>query len=255
MKKRALWTLAILTAVTMVLSLAAPTIAQDYGSMNRWKQNRKNPTAMQKPMQQQRRGQRQQASRRQSRRQMDQVQGQIQEMTTIKLADFDENHVIARIRTRQGQTAKVDLGPEKKINELNLQKGDQITVHGRSGTINEKQVLMAFRLDSGDQRVSIRRPGDKSMRRYSGEILKTRTVTMGQKNEQLVLARIRLDNGTTTMVNLGPTSQIANLNISSGQQVSMLARPVNISGRRALVVEQLQVDGKKVTDIDWRKRG
>ncbi len=202
---------------------------------------------------QSRSGQRQMSQRQQQRRpRFDTLEGTIREMKTINLTRFEDPHVVARVQTRQGRTGKADLGPKKKIDELNLQKGDRIKVYGKTGTINEKSMLMANLIQTGNnQRITIRRPQDKNLKFYSGEVLKTRTAsfkkTQGGNN---LMARMRLDNGAVTIVNLGPEKDLENSNIKSGQNVAMLARPVNINGRRALVAEQLLI-GNQLVDIDW----
>ncbi len=178
------------------------------------------------------------------------VDGSIKELKTVKLAGIDERHVIARIQARDNRTAKVDLGPAKRIREMNIRKGQSISVYGKPGTINEKAMLIAHWLNFDGRRVNIRRAQDKNMKFYQGEILKTRTTTFGEQTEDHFMARVRLDNGMTTMVNLGPAKAVQNARIKEGQQFSMLARPVNINGQRALVAEHVAVNDQ-VFDIDW----
>lgn len=181
------------------------------------------------------------------------VEGTLKEKKTVSLAEMDERHVIVRINTRDGRTAKVDLGPEKKISDFNLKKGDRVKVWGTQGTINEKQMMIAHRIEADGRRISINRPQDRNLRDFAGTILATRKSTFGDRGPEHLMARIRMDDGTTTIVNLGPEQELRNrLNIEKGKTFSMLARPVNIDGKRALVAEVLRV-GDQVIDIEWRQ--
>lgn len=197
----------------------------------------------------QRRGRR---SRQQMRR-GDRIQGSIKEMKTISLSKMDEDHVIARIRTQNGQVAKVDLGPERKISDLNLQKGDQVTVHGITGSVNQKPVLMAHAVEAKGQRVSVKRPQDLNLKSYSGQIIKTKKTSIRKGTPTVLMARIRMDDGNTAMVNMGPEKELRNrLDIREGKRFSMLARPAKINGRNALVAEFVKI-GDNSVDVDWEK--
>jgi len=183
----------------------------------------------------------------------DRIQGSIKEMKTISLSKMDEDHVIARIRTQNGQVAKVDLGPERKISDLNLQKGDQVTVHGITGSVNQKPVLMAHAVEAKGQRVSVKRPQDLNLKSYSGQIIKTKKTSIRKGTPTVLMARIRMDDGNTAMVNMGPEKELRNrLDIREGKRFSMLARPVKINGRNALVAEFVKI-GDNSVDVDWQK--
>ncbi|MFW5640162.1 MAG: hypothetical protein ACOC0H_03240 [Thermodesulfobacteriota bacterium] len=202
------------------------------------------------------RGYYQQRRDRQSRQQMrrgDRIQGSIKEMKTISLSKMEEDHVIARIQTREGQVAKVDLGPEQKLSDLNLKKGDQVTVHGITGSINQKPVLMAHGVEAKGQRVSIKRPQDMKLKSYSGQIMKTKKTDLREGTPTVLMARIRMDDGNTTMVNLGPEKELRNqLDIQEGKRFSMLARPAKVEGRTGLVAEFIKI-GDNSVDVDWQK--
>jgi len=186
------------------------------------------------------------------RSKFEKVDGTITEMKDVKLAGFDEKHVIARIKNRENMVAKVDLGPKGRISDLDIQKGQSVSVWGKRGTINEKYMLMAYWINVDGNRVSIKRPKDMNLKRYTGKILKLKKTAFGEKTGNHVMARVELDQGMKTIVNLGPENQLGNLNVQSGKEFSMLARPVIVNGKKALVAEQVMM-GDKTATIDWEK--
>lgn len=188
-----------------------------------------------------------------SANQFDRVEGKVRDVKAIALTGLGEKHVIVRLDTEDNRTAKADLGPEKRVSDLKLKEGEPIVIMGTPGTINDRPMLMAHWVEIGDKRQAIKRPQDRNLKRYSGRIVKTKKTTFGEDSPNHLMARVRMDDGTTTIVNLGPEKELQNtLNIEKGKSFSMLARPVNINGQRALVAEVLNV-GDRTVDIDWEK--
>ncbi|MFW6374461.1 MAG: hypothetical protein ACOC3W_12255, partial [Thermodesulfobacteriota bacterium] len=186
------------------------------------------------------------------RSKFEKVDGTIVELKDVKLAGFDEKHVVARIKNRENMVAKVDLGPKGRISDLDIKKDQSVSVWGKRGTINEKYMLMAYWINVDGNRVSIKRPKDMNLKRYTGKILKLKNTAFGEKTGNHVMARVELDKGGKTIVNLGPENQLGDLNVQSGKEFSMLARPVFIEGQKALVAEQVMM-GDKTATIDWEK--
>lgn len=181
------------------------------------------------------------------------VSGTIQDLKEISLAGVEQKHRIARVKTKEGRVARVDLGPAENLRRLDLQNGDQITVHGRKGTINEKGMLMAERIEASGRTITVSRPFDRNVYSYSGKILSTKTAsfqTQGVPDQ--VFARVQLDRGVTTVVNLGPKDQLSNIDVKGleGKQISFLAHRATIGNRAALVADEFRVDDQTVR-IDW----
>lgn len=188
-----------------------------------------------------------------ARERFDSVEGRIREMQTIGLAEMDEKHVVARIETRDGRIARVDLGPEKKIRELDLRQDDRVRILGTPGTIDNRPYLTAHYVNTDQQQVRINRPQDKGIRNYTGRILKTKPARFGDRETDNLMARVRLGDGTTTIVNLGPEKALKkHLDVTEGKSFHMLARPALIEGKQALVAEALSIGGKTY-DVQWDK--
>jgi hypothetical protein len=181
------------------------------------------------------------------------VSGTIRDMKKISLAGQEQKHQIARVKTPEGRVARVDLGPVENLKGLNLKDGDQITVHGRRGTINDKGMLMAERIEAAGRTIAVNRPFDRNLNRFSGKVLSTRTASFQTQDvPDQVFARVRLDGGETTVVNLGPKEQLRNVDLKNlkGKQISFLAHRAIIGNQVALIADRFRVDGNTVR-VDW----
>jgi hypothetical protein len=190
-----------------------------------------------------------QMTRQMTPKDLDKVQGQIKGMKTISVARLNEQHVLAKLQTQDGRIARVDLGPKQQVKNIDLQRGDQITIFGNRGTINDQTVLVAHSIQHNGRFVDISRANDLDLKRFSATVLDTKTVSFQNRNiPQQLFARVRLDNNQTTVVNLGPQKDFSNIDLERGDKISMLARPANIDGKLALVAEQVRANGQ-VVDI------
>ncbi len=183
---------------------------------------------------------------RQNQRQ-DVVEGNIVEARTVKIANSGQQHVIAKVKNQYG-TAKIDLGPQQNLSSISMQQGDHIKVSGVEGSINDNFILLADRLQVNGQRVEINRQDAKPLKKFEATVLNTRTVSKGQQNN--LMARLELQNGTRTIANFGPKAQLPQ--ISQGQQIQLLARVTEIDGKKALIADRLRTQGETYR-IDWNQ--
>ncbi|KAA5545477.1 hypothetical protein FYK55_07465 [Roseiconus nitratireducens] len=174
------------------------------------------------------------------------VEGKIVEKRMEDFAGIDGKQVIARVKTDDGRTAKVCLGPASKLKPLDLQQGDRVSVQGERGRINGKTVLMAQKVSSGGDNVSVELPSSRFLKRVRGEVLQSRKAKFRGQDERHVVARVRLVNGKSELVNLGPVSKLNSLDLENGDRVSLLVRPGRINGTPAMIAEQVRNDGETV---------
>jgi hypothetical protein len=185
------------------------------------------------------------------------VAGTVTDLREVAVAGMDESHLLGKIRTPEGRVARVDLGPVRNLSGLDLRRGDRVTVHGTGGTINDKAMLMAHRIEAGDRMVTVGWPNDRNLARYSGEVLSVRTARFRDPNvPEQVFARVLLDRGGVTAVNLGPSHALRDSLTGdlSGKRIDLLAHPAKIGNRVALVAEELRVDGRTI-HVDWSMAG
>jgi len=133
------------------------------------------------------------------------VQGTLKNLTETKLTGMgNQPHLLARVETEQGRTVRVHLGAKSALKDLDLQEGDTVTVHGARGLINDRPMLMATRVETDGRYADVRMPRDRALRRFHGEIAALRTTSLKGKDEDYVVARMRVQRAREYPAILGP---------------------------------------------------
>lgn len=173
------------------------------------------------------------------------LSGTVQDVREFRLAGLPSPHRIARLETDQG-VAKVDLGPAEALQAMGIEPGDEISVVGHRGMINDRPILMAREVAKGDQSTAIERPEDRRIKRVRGEILGLRSASFRTRDEEYLIAEVELRNGQQAEVILGPKAKVDELGLSEGDEVALLVRPARLNGRLAMAAEQVRAGDKAV---------
>lgn len=189
-------------------------------------------------------------------RQMFRVQGKLADTRTIQLRGAEGKELIGRVQTQEGRVAKVALGPKNQLEKLNLQEGDPVTVLGQVGAINDRAMLIARDVQANGDTVRVERPpAAQGLRHFSGEIEKTRTAKLRNVDQKQTVARVRLNEGPTLDVILGPQEDMEKLNLRQGDQVAFLGYKARLDRRPALVAEEVAAHGEVVkNELSDRER-
>lgn len=192
-----------------------------------------------------------------SQRQRD-LRGTIERLSTRSYAGVDEPHVFARVQTDDGRTARVDLGPRSQVRRADLQRGDHVTLTGCRGSINGEGTFITQHIrGQGGTTTSIRRDSPK-LQRIEGRLTGTRTVRFQELDQPHVIALVQPDRRETpVLVDLGPRSQVEQLELQEGDDVTVMAAPGTIQRQRAMFAESVRNrDGKTITieQADSRQR-
>lgn len=174
------------------------------------------------------------------------VEGEIQELFTQQLAGFEDPHLMARMKMQDGRIAKVDLGPRGQFSEIELSEGDQLTVQGVRGRINDRTMLMATRIETGDRSIEIERPRNIRQKRVRGTIERLQSRTFRGRDSQFSVATVRLRNGQTEQLVLGETSKLRGLELEEGDDLSARVTRCRLNGREALKALELFANGESV---------
>ncbi|MFG0336097.1 MAG: PDZ domain-containing protein [Maioricimonas sp. JB049] len=174
------------------------------------------------------------------------VRGEIQDIRYDTLSGVEGECMIARIRTEDGRTARVCLGPRTQLRRLDLSDGDRITVHGHPGHINDRAIFFASQVNYAGTELQVNMPKAPSLKRVRGEIVSTRKAKFRGISERHVLADVELVSGREETMNLGPESKIRRLNLREGDDISALVRPGRVNGEFAMIAEQVRHDGQTV---------
>jgi hypothetical protein len=177
---------------------------------------------------------------------LDRVEGTVTSIGSVSSSRTGETHILARIETDEGRVARVDLGPQTSIKRVPLRTGQRITLYGVEGMLDQTPVLVARRVEIGQQLIEIHPSEEAGYSRYQGTILDTRIVETGtEPYPERILARVRLDDGSTAVVNLGAREDMPTKLLTPGTEISMLARPEHERGWADLAASRVMVDGQE----------
>ncbi len=180
-----------------------------------------------------------------------QVSGTIQDTKQVQLAQQRQKHTFAKVRTQQGRTVVVDLGPSNRVNQLDLSRGDRIQAQGQVSMVNQRPVLMSEQVRANNQTIRLETPKGSQTKRLEGTITKTATRRLrGQNQPAHVIALVELETGQKVPVDLGRKSDLQDVSISEGKDITLLARSAKIGNRTILVAESMGIDGHQV-DVQW----
>ncbi|QDU37854.1 Putative serine protease HtrA [Maioricimonas rarisocia] len=174
------------------------------------------------------------------------LRGEIRDIRYDTLNGVEGECMIARVRTEDGRTARVCLGPRTQLRRLDLSDGDRITVYGHPGHINDRAMFFASQVNYDGSQLQVNMPKAPSLKRVRGEIVSTRKAKFRGISERHVLANVELVSGREETMNLGPESKIRRLNLRDGDDISALVRPGRVNGEFAMIAEQVRHDGQTV---------
>jgi hypothetical protein len=84
--------------------------------------------------------------------------GEILRTKRVERKSTGQEHLVALVETDQGRRRIVDLGPSENLNDLDLGRGDRISVQGKaSRATGNVPIVLAQRLKAGDQHITIQR--------------------------------------------------------------------------------------------------
>ncbi|MEZ6091120.1 MAG: PDZ domain-containing protein [Pirellulaceae bacterium] len=181
-----------------------------------------------------------------SERQRETVSGKILQLRSERLMGMNEPSMVARIRTNDNMPAKIVLGPKSTIQKLDLQDGDNITVQGFKGRVNDKTMLLADSVKSGERTVRVALPSSRGAKRVRGELLDWRTTKFRGHDGEFVVAKVKCNSGKQAVVNLGSKSKIDQLNLEKGDELRMIVRPATMNDRKGMVADEVFANGKSV---------
>lgn len=175
-----------------------------------------------------------------------QLSGEIARKQTSKLAGKDQPFVMAHIDTQSGDRVCTVLGPQSKLKDWDLQEGDRVQLRGVRARLNDRKVVMADRVSHDGNTVKVELPSPERLKRARGEILDLRTVRFKGHDQPFVVAQVETPNDKKQLVNLGPKSKLEKLDLKKGDEVRILARPGKISGRQAMIAQEIFAGDQRI---------
>jgi hypothetical protein len=93
---------------------------------------------------------------------MKKVKGEITNEKNVELKGKNQSHKVVMLTTEKGNQVVADLGPQKKLQELNIEKGKKLEVQGRIDRVSDHLVLFADKVMADGKTVEVQRTEKKS---------------------------------------------------------------------------------------------
>lgn len=182
--------------------------------------------------------------------QLTRLEGELRNVRSMQFTGVEGKEKLAHLVTDQGQTERVALGPEQQLERLDLEDGARVSIAGYRGEINDRPVIVAEQVAAGGDTVRINRQRpSEALRRFHGQVLQTRTTRLRDHDERFVIANVRLDDGPTMQVILGPQSKVRRLDLQEGDEIALLAQQARLNRQAALLAQQIAAN-EQVVRID-----
>jgi len=184
-------------------------------------------------------------------------------MRTAQIVGFDEPQVFALVRTEEGPTQEVGLGPRSRVQRMGLEEGDRIRARGERARVDQNQVLVAHELQgmardksrsgrdygkeygkSGmQQERASQGSGDQ---RLDGRIVKAVLKPIGRDGTDHVIALMELQDGRRVPLDLGRHEELQRMNVQldKNKDVALVAQLVRIGNKTIYFAKRLQMDGR-----------
>ncbi|MHC1762776.1 MAG: hypothetical protein AB9869_00510 [Verrucomicrobiia bacterium] len=184
------------------------------------------------------------------------VQGRIDGFRHIYLRPQQgqrQQHSLAKLQLQDGRSLIVNLGPKRDLDDLQLEKGDRITLRGGQGTIDGRSVFFADQVRTGDRTVQIKRSGGQPSQRQArqqqqgreftlrGKLAGYQVLTLDSGEKQLSMLNLRLEDGRSILIDAGQKKDALNLDeLDLRDQVVIQGHTRNVQGRQILVADDIQ---------------
>lgn len=167
------------------------------------------------------------------------VTGEILEMRLVHVPGVARRHVLAVVQTDHGLDRRILLGPTGSARAVGATVGDRITAVGEPRIVEGTSVLLVDSFERLAQRSG--RSSGRQGQWYHGRILDTRLLRPFGDEQPNLLATVRLDDGTTSQVDLGPVARLPRREIQPDDRVTLMARVRNVNGEPWLMADLLRL--------------
>lgn len=190
-------------------------------------------------------------------RELKTITGKITDLRSIDLRDEKRataRHHLLRLEFQDGRTAIVNLGPNFFDARRRLSIGDFVRIAGTTGKIENRNVLFArdvavekaelSETDSSANRQQTRsKPNRVSKVQLRGFVEDSHRAFLYPGGKAKPLLRVRLENGRTAMVDLGPETSVADLGLKEDASIVVYGTPAVSGGRHIIKADMISVNG------------
>jgi len=173
------------------------------------------------------------------------IQGQVQGFREVSIRrgqGVPQDHTWVRLQLEGGYEAIIDLGPEKDLSDLEMERGDTIQVSGRHASISGQNVLIADRIRVGGETINIDR--QKSKQEVSGKIRDFSEVNISNSEyEDYLVVRLQMEDGKEVTAALGKDASIDDFDIQKDARVKIQGERKVVDGRPILIARKVTIEG------------
>lgn len=176
--------------------------------------------------------------------------GEVEGFKKVNLKDSEgkrDEQTFVRVRLEDDDARIVSLGSRLIVTDLDLEKGSQISVSGRNARIDNRDVLVASRIEVEGKLFLVRehnRPETGQKFPIEGTVKDVSMTNLSDDSrEQNLLIRLELENGETCVVDLGQGTTLSDLDIEKGSEIRLHGNKTKVDGKSLIVASRISVDG------------
>ena len=192
-----------------------------------------------------------------------QFSGTIDDLRTVSVQG--RKRQLAILNSEQDKKTIIDLGA-KDSTQLDLQRGDRITVKGAPVKIDGKRVVLAFEVRHDGQTISIDRSvdfgsqrnreqvsqnrqqsGQQSRQQFqslTGEVSRIKTISVRGKQHQAAI--LKTNDGQSALADLGPKNQ-TKIDVQQGDLLTVRGPIIRANGQRIILVTSVRQNGEQTS--------
>lgn len=174
------------------------------------------------------------------------AEGEIVGLATSKLSNLQQPYQFAKLQIDDDRTLITSLGPANRWDDDALSVGDTVQVRGIKVRVDDRAVLMASRVRHNDQTMEFELPTRVALKRVKAVVQNSRRVQFRGLADPYLVADVKTNRGTTETVNLGPLEDFKNVDLDEGKKVRLLVRPGRVNGTKAMIAQEVSVDGETI---------
>lgn len=172
-----------------------------------------------------------------------QLTGRVESLQQMRGSYGAPRSVRLKLKTEDGETRTLHLGDLTYVNRYlpTLRQGDEIVIGGQTVERDGKQVFKAKEIRSQDEQYLI--PDYDYEQRIEGELQGLRKVRVQDGDVELVVARVRTEDGRTMDVRLGEAEEMDGISRSMrrGAKVRVDGYRREVNGESSFVVQDFKV--------------
>ncbi|MFG0325863.1 MAG: hypothetical protein ACF8SC_01150 [Phycisphaerales bacterium JB037] len=179
------------------------------------------------------------------------MRGTVEEITFLEgTKTGDDSPLIAKIRTEEGRTAVVNLGPKMSKSNMPMEAGDRVTLRGRKVKNNDRSVLVVHSVTADGKTAQIASRGDRETDRptvmVSGEVDGISRVDLG--GDRYTVVRLNMANGKSHRVAFDSKKwkSMKNFGLDEVDRVTVRGTRRSIGERSVIIPMSMRVNGERL---------